>query len=123
MRIANEIARRDGFNAIITGENLGQVASQTIEGLTVINDVAEPVVFRPLIGMDKIDIIDWAERIGTYPISIQPFEDCCTVFLPKHPLLHPTIEQMEISEENLEIDALVKEAVDEMIIHKIEVKE
>jgi len=123
MRIANEIARRDGFNAIITGENLGQVASQTIEGLTVINDAAEPVVFRPLIGMDKVDIIDWAERIGTYPISIQPFEDCCTVFLPNHPLLHPTIQQMEISEKELAIDALVQEAVDEMIIHKIEVKE
>ncbi|MCD1148029.1 tRNA 4-thiouridine(8) synthase ThiI [Peptoniphilus sp. KCTC 25270] len=123
MRIANEIARRKGYVSITTGENLGQVASQTLHGLTVTDNVAEPIVFRPLIGMDKLDIISWATKIGTYDISIQPFEDCCTVFLPKHPSLRPTVEEMEESESVLDVDTLVKEAVDSMEIHRMNAKE
>lgn len=123
MRIANEIARRREYSCFITGENLGQVASQTLHGLTVTDDVAEKIVFRPLIGMDKINIIDWATKIGTYDISIQPFEDCCSVFLPKHPSLRPSIEEMEKSEKELEIDVLVKNAVDNMVVHRLKAKE
>lgn len=123
MRIANEIARRKDYSSFTTGENLGQVASQTLHGLTVTDNVAEKIVFRPLIGMDKVNIIDWANRIGTYQTSIQPFEDCCTVFLPKHPSLRPTIEEMEESEMNLDIDTLVQNAVDTMQIHRLKAKE
>lgn len=123
MRIANEIAKRKDYSSFTTGENLGQVASQTLGGLTVTDNVAEQIVFRPLIGMDKVDIIDWANRIGTYETSIQPFEDCCTVFLPKHPSLKPTVEEMEESEKALDIEGLVQRAVDNMEIHKLNSKE
>lgn len=123
MRIANEIGRRKEYSSFTTGENLGQVASQTLHGLTVTDDVAEKIVFRPLIGMDKVNIIDWAKRIGTYETSIQPFEDCCTVFLPKHPSLRPSVEEMEESEACLDIDGLVQRAVDSMQVHKLNTKE
>lgn len=116
MRIAEEIARTQEYDAIITGENLGQVASQTINGLNVTNAIPNRIVFRPLIGMDKVDIIDIAEKIGTYETSILPFEDCCSVFLPKHPKLRPTIKGIEKSESKLDIEALVKEAMSELKI-------
>ena len=87
------------------------------------NDVAERIVFRPLIGMDKVDIIRWAERIETYETSIQPFEDCCTVFLPKHPSLRPTVEDMEASEANLDIEALVDASMETLKITTIRAKE
>jgi len=123
MRIANRLADQHGYKSVITGENLGQVASQTIDGLTVMNDVAERIVFRPLIGMDKVDIIRWAERIETYDTSIQPFEDCCTVFLPKHPSLRPTVEDMEASEANLDIEALVDASMETLKVTTIRAKE
>ena len=123
MRIANRLADKYGYKSVITGENLGQVASQTIDGLTVMNDVAERIVFRPLIGMDKVDIIRWAERIETYETSIQPYEDCCTVFLPKHPSLRPTVEDMEASEANLDIEALVDASMETLKITTIRAKE
>ncbi|MDD7362704.1 MAG: tRNA uracil 4-sulfurtransferase ThiI [Peptoniphilus sp.] len=123
MRIANRLADRYGYKSVITGENLGQVASQTIDGLTVMNDVAERIVFRPLIGMDKIDIIRWAERIETYETSIQPFEDCCTVFLPKHPSLRPTVEEMERSEANLPIEEMLEASLETLKITHIKAKE
>ena len=119
MRIADKIARENGYDCIITGENLGQVASQTIDGLKVTNDITDKLVFRPLIGMDKVNIIDIAKDIDTYETSILPFEDCCTVFLPKHPLLTPTVEGIEKSEEPLDCESLVDEAIGKMEITKI----
>ncbi len=119
MRIADKIARENGYDCIITGENLGQVASQTIDGLKVTNDITDKLVFRPLIGMDKVNIIDIAKDIDTYETSILPFEDCCTVFLPKHPLLTPSIEGIEKSEEPLDCQSLVDEAISKMEITKI----
>ncbi|MDO5301699.1 MAG: tRNA uracil 4-sulfurtransferase ThiI [Tissierellia bacterium] len=123
MRIANRLAKEHGYKSVITGENLGQVASQTIDGITVMNNVAEQVVFRPLVGMDKIDIIQWAHRIGTYETSILPYEDCCTVFLPDHPSLRPTEEDMRRSEEALDIDGLVEAALETVKVHKVTFKE
>lgn len=119
MRIADKIARDNGYDCIITGENLGQVASQTIDGLKVTNDITDKLVFRPLIGMDKVNIIDIAKDIDTYETSILPFEDCCTVFLPKHPLLTPSVEGIEKSEEPLDCESLVDEAISKMKISKI----
>ena len=119
MRIADKIARDNGYDCIITGENLGQVASQTIDGLKVTNDITDKLVFRPLIGMDKVNIIDIAKDIDTYDTSILPFEDCCTVFLPKHPLLTPSVEGIEKSEEPLDCESLVDEAIGKMKISKI----
>ncbi|MBU5669461.1 tRNA 4-thiouridine(8) synthase ThiI [Peptoniphilus sp. MSJ-1] len=119
MRIADKIARENNYDCIITGENLGQVASQTINGLTVTNDITNKLVFRPLIGMDKVDIIEIAKEIDTYETSILPFEDCCTVFLPKHPNLKPTIEGIEESEEPLDSEKLVEEAMEKMSVSKI----
>ena len=119
MRVADKIARDNGYDCIITGENLGQVASQTIDGLKVTDAITEKIVFRPLIGMDKVNIIDIAKDIDTYETSILPYEDCCTVFLPKHPLLTPSIEGIEKSEEPLDCDKLVEEAIGKMKIEKI----
>lgn len=119
MRIADKLSLDNSYDAIITGENLGQVASQTIDGLKVTDIITRKLVFRPLIGMDKINIIDIAREIGTYETSILPFEDCCTVFLPKHPSLRPEVEEMENSEEALDIDKLVEKAINDMKIIKI----
>lgn len=119
MRVADKIARDNGYDCIITGENLGQVASQTIDGLKVTDAITDKIVFRPLIGMDKVNIIDIAKDIDTYETSILPYEDCCTVFLPKHPLLTPSIEGIEKSEEPLDCDKLVEETIGRMKIEKI----
>ncbi|MET3617434.1 thiamine biosynthesis protein ThiI [Peptoniphilus olsenii] len=119
MRIAHKLAEEKGYDCIITGENLGQVASQTIGGLQVTDAVTDKLVFRPLIGMDKVNIINIATDIGTYETSILPFEDCCTVFLPKHPNLRPTISGIESSEEDLDIDLLVNDAIDKMEVTQI----
>lgn len=120
MRIAEEIANHNKYNALITGESLGQVASQTIHGIGVTNDSVKLPVLRPLIGMDKVDIIDIANDIETFETSILPYEDCCTVFLPKHPVTRPEVEDIEKSEEALDIDGLVKEAIDNMKVITIE---
>jgi thiamine biosynthesis protein ThiI len=99
MRIAEMIAEKEGAKALITGESLGQVASQTMEGLGATNAVARLPVFRPLIGFDKSDIVEIAERIGTFETSILPYEDCCTIFVPKHPETRPKLPEMLRSEE------------------------
>lgn len=112
MRIAQEIARKNRCMMLITGEDLGQVASQTAEAITVTDACVEIPVLRPLIGMDKVDIMDKARDIGTYETSIEPFEDCCTVFLPKHPTTKPKLARIEQSESALDVDALVKAAVE-----------
>ncbi|MBC8590862.1 tRNA uracil 4-sulfurtransferase ThiI [Wansuia hejianensis] len=119
MRIAEEIAKYNNYNGLITGESLGQVASQTIHGIGVTNDAVNMPVFRPLIGMDKVDIIDISRDIETYETSILPFEDCCTVFLPKHPVTRPRVEDIRKSEETLDVDKLVKEAIENMKIYSI----
>ena len=106
------LAKQFGAKALITGESLGQVASQTMEALTCTDAVVEMPVFRPLIGMDKTEIMDIANRIGTYETSILPYEDCCTVFTPRHPITRPKLDTMEKAESRLDIEALVKEAVE-----------
>ncbi len=111
MRIAEKIAEKNGAMMLITGENLGQVASQTAEALVVTDNVVKMPVMRPLIAMDKIDIMDKAQEIGTFETSIQPYEDCCTVFLPKHPTTKPKLARIQESESKLDVDALVEAAV------------
>ena len=113
MRIAEKIAERNSAMMLITGENLGQVASQTAEALVVTDNCVKMPVMRPLIAMDKIDIIAKAQAIGTFETSIEPYEDCCTVFLPKHPTTKPQLDKIEISDSKLDIDALVESAIAE----------
>ena len=114
MRIAQRIAAQNGCKALVTGESIGQVASQTLDGLCCTDAVAEMPVFRPCIGFDKVEIMDRARAVGTYDTSILPYEDCCTIFTPKHPVTHPRIRDMEISErkidnyEQLLLDAIEK---------------
>jgi len=112
MRIAEKIAEKNGAMMLITGENLGQVASQTAEALVVTDAVVKMPVMRPLIGMDKVDIMDKAQEIGTFEKSIEPYEDCCTVFLPKHPSTKPKLAKIEESESKLDVDGLVEAAVE-----------
>ena len=112
MRIAQEIAKQNECNALITGESLGQVASQTMESIVCTDAVCEMPVFRPLIGMDKTEIMDIAKRIGTYETSILPYEDCCTVFTPRHPVTKPKLDTMPKAESKLDVEALVREAVE-----------
>lgn len=111
MKIAEEIAKETGCMMLITGENLGQVASQTAEALVVTDASVNIPVMRPLIALDKVDIMDKAKEIGTYETSIQPYEDCCTVFLPKHPLTKPKLEKILQSEEALDCEALISDAI------------
>ena len=120
MRIAEHFAKEDGCLGLITGESIGQVASQTIHNLAITNEVCNMPVFRPCIGMDKQEIVDIAEKIGTFETSIQPFEDCCTIFVAKHPVTKGNLKRIKKSEEHLEdvIDDLMKEAIDSTeIIH------
>lgn len=112
MRIAERIALKCGAQCIITGESLGQVASQTIEGITSSNSVIQKLpVLRPLCGFDKDEIIERSRAMGAYDISIQPYEDCCTVFLPKHPVIKPSLEEVTLEEAKLDIEGLIKEAL------------
>lgn len=113
MRIAERLAEKFECKAIVTGESIGQVASQTIDSMYVTNEAVHMPVFRPLIGMDKLEIIDIAERIGTYETSILPYEDCCTVFVPKHPLTRPKLDQIEEAERVLDVEDLVGRAVEQ----------
>lgn len=110
-RIAARIARMRGAQCLITGESLGQVASQTIEGITSSNAVVDLPVLRPLIGFDKEEIIARAKKIGTYDTSVLPYEDCCTVFLPEFPAIKPKLSFIEAEEEKIKVEALVAEAV------------
>lgn len=112
MRIAQKIAEKTDCTMLITGENLGQVASQTAEALVVTDASVTMPVMRPLIAMDKVDIMDKAQEIGTYETSIQPYEDCCTVFLPKHPTTKPKLEKILASESKLDCEALIEAAVE-----------
>ena len=111
MRLAAAVAKKAGAGALVTGESLGQVASQTMMALGVTEDVTLMPVLRPLIGMDKVEIIRMARDIGTYDTSILPYEDCCTVFTPRHPCTRPKIEDVREAESVLDIDALVERAL------------
>ena len=111
MRIAEKVAEKNDCMMLITGENLGQVASQTAESLVVTDASVSKPVMRPLIAMDKIDIMEKAKEIGTYEKSIEPYEDCCTVFLPKHPTTKPRLERILESESKLDCEALIEAAV------------
>ena len=111
MRISERVAQRVGAHGLITGESLGQVASQTMEAMAVTGQVCTLPVFRPLVGMDKEEIVRTARKIGTFEASILPYEDCCTVFTPRHPKTHPKLEEITEAEAALDIEALVEEAV------------
>ena len=111
MMLAELAAVKEGARALVTGESLGQVASQTLESIFVTNSELELPVFRPLIGMDKVDIIDISRRIGTYDTSILPYEDCCTIFVPKHPKTRPRLDEIKMSEEKLDMVGLMEEAL------------
>ena len=111
MRIAQRVARENGAKAIVTGENLGQVASQTMEAMASTQAVIDLPVLQPLIGMDKEEIVALARKIGTFETSILPYEDCCTVFTPKHPRTRPKLSEVEQAESVLDIEALVDEAI------------
>ena len=112
MRISQQVAKRCGAKALVTGECLGQVASQTIEAMAVTGAVTDLPVLRPVVGMDKEDIVKIARKIGTFDTSILPYEDCCTVFTPRHPRLRPTLEELEAAEQGLEVEKMVQAAVE-----------
>ena len=112
MRISQEVAKRCGAKALVTGECLGQVASQTMEAMNVTGAVAALPVLRPVVGLDKEEIVQIARKIGTFETSILPYEDCCTVFTPRHPRLRPILTEVEAAEEKLDVDAMVQAAVE-----------
>ena len=114
MRIAETIAKENGCLGLITGESIGQVASQTMQSLLVTNEVCTLPVYRPLIGFDKQEIVEISEKIDTYETSILPYEDCCTIFVAKHPVTRPKLDVIKRSETRLseDIDRLVQEALD-----------
>ncbi len=111
MKIAQKICEREKCLALITGESVGQVASQTMNALMCTDAVCEIPVFRPLIGMDKTEIVEISRKIDTYETSIQPYEDCCTVFTPKHPKVRPLLADVEAAEASFDFSALIDEAV------------
>ncbi|WP_434564306.1 tRNA 4-thiouridine(8) synthase ThiI [Thermoanaerobacterium thermosaccharolyticum] len=119
MRVAENIANKYGAKALITGESLGQVASQTIESLYCTNEVTHMPVFRPLIGMDKSEIVEISQKIGTYDISIRPYEDCCTIFVPKHPIIKPDLEEVIDGEKNIDYEKFI----DSLVIDQIKIKQ
>ena len=112
MRISQRVAQRCGAKALVTGECLGQVASQTMEAMTATGAVVKLPILRPVVGMDKEDIVQISRKIGTFDTSILPYEDCCTVFTPRHPRLRPTLEEIEAAEQVLDIEAMVSAAVE-----------
>ena len=111
MYIASRLAADHDSKCLITGESLGQVASQTMEAIAVTDNASSIPVFRPCIGMDKLEIIDISTKIGTFDISIEPYEDCCTVFTPKHPRTKPQLEKVLVEENKLDFKALADEAI------------
>lgn len=114
MKAASRIAARTSAQALVTGESIGQVASQTMESLTVTNAAVDLPVFRPLIGMDKEEIIDFTRQIGTYNISIQPYTDCCTIFVPRHPQTKPRLDKIKESESHVDFDSLLKKGMEHL---------
>jgi thiamine biosynthesis protein ThiI len=120
MRIAERVAIDNEIDALITGESLGQVASQTMQSLAVTNASVSLPIFRPLIGLDKTEIIEIAKDIETYETSILPYDDCCTLFLPKHPVTKPRLMDIEESEKNLDVEELINKALETMTVYEID---
>ncbi len=119
VRMANVVARMSGSSALITGESLGQVASQTMAALNITDEISDTIVLRPVIGMDKEEIVRISRKIGTFETSIQPYEDCCTVFTPKHPKTRPNLNEIIVEEQKLDVDALIERASQNIEIIKI----
>jgi thiamine biosynthesis protein ThiI len=119
MKIAEKIAIKNQSEALITGESLGQVASQTIQALAVTNAAVEMPIFQPLIGMDKNEIVDIARKINTFETSILPYEDCCTVFVPRRPQIKPQLEKLIQSEQKLDVESLINKAVEQTEIIEV----
>ena len=119
MRIAEKISEKNGYDALITGESLGQVASQTVESMTVIEDATKLPIFKPLIALDKTEIIDRALFIGSYEKSIEPYDDCCSIFAPSNPITKPKLKYIKESESNLNIENLENKAIENMEIFDI----
>lgn len=111
VRIAQQVAEKIGAKALVTGESLGQVASQTLEALSATNEVATVPIFRPLIGFDKVEIMDLAKKINTYDISIEPYADCCTVFVPEHPKTRPNLSSVHEAESGLNVEELTQKGL------------
>jgi thiamine biosynthesis protein ThiI len=121
-RIAERVARQGNCKCIINGESIGQVASQTLTSMNAIETVVDIPVIRPVACLDKLDIIDISERIGTYETSILPYEDCCTIFVPKHPVINPDKELCEEYEKLYDFDTLVSDAIKNQTVIKVENK-
>ena len=121
-RISERLAKRNNCKVIINGESIGQVASQTLTSMASINSVTNMPVIRPVACLDKLEIIDIAKRIDTYETSILPYEDCCTIFVPEHPVINPTIEKCLEYEKLIDVDSLIKEAIDNTETIRIETK-
>lgn len=121
-RISERIAKRSNAKVIINGESIGQVASQTLTSMLAINSVINMPVIRPVACLDKLEIIDIAKKIGTYETSILPYEDCCTIFVPEHPVINPTIEKCIEYEKLIDVDGLINEAVNNVEVIKVENK-
>ncbi len=119
VRIANAVSKRTGCGACVTGESLGQVASQTMEALNITDEISNQLILRPLIGMDKEEIVKISRKIGTFETSIQPYEDCCTVFTPKHPKTRPVLSEILIEEQKLDVDGLVQSTLENIEIIRI----
>ena len=119
MRIAEKISEKNNYHALITGESLGQVASQTVESMTVIEDATKLPIFKPLIALDKTEIIDRALFIGSYEKSIEPFDDCCSIFAPSNPITKPKLKYIKESESKLDIEELENKAIENMEIFDI----
>src|SRR6056297_885913 len=120
IKVSEKIMEKQNGKAIITGESIGQVASQTLEALNVTNNVPKLPILRPLLGLNKVQIVNMAKKIGTYDISIQPYEDCCSIFVPYSPETHPKMEQIKKGEETLDVDDLIKKAVNTAELINIE---
>ena len=119
MEIAQRISDREGCQALITGESVGQVASQTMSAIACTDAVCRMPVFRPLIGMDKTEIIEISRKIDTFETSTLPYEDCCTVFTPKHPKTKPQISIIETAEQALDVEGLIDRALNNVTINNI----
>ena len=119
MRIAEIIAQNEGAQALVTGESIGQVASQTLEALASTDDAVSMPVFRPLIGLDKNEIVEIAEKINTYETSILPYEDCCTVFVPRHPVTRPKLDRVRKAETFVNAEALIQRALEDIEIYDL----
>ena len=119
MRITRVLCEKESADAIVTGESLAQVASQTLKAIACTDAAANMPVFRPLIGSDKSEIVTLAHRIDTYDISIEPYEDCCTVFTPKHPRTRPTLNVVEAAEQKLDVEQLLKNCLEKTEIRHL----